>query len=74
MVEQDRRDFIITFSYIGCIIALIVFIISSLTKRIICRVIPSASLDIPEEVTRIANIIMQAFSVGLATVLVLNQT
>jgi len=71
-VEKDRRNFVVTFSYIGCAIALLIFVISSLSKRVVCRVIPCASLAIPEEVTRITNIVMQAFSVGLATVLVLN--
>ena len=72
--SQDRYDFIVTFSLIGCIIAFTLFVISSLDKRVLCRVIPCAEVNIPTEVIRVGTMIMQAFSIGLATVMVMNQT
>ena len=71
---QDRQSFVTTFSYIGCTLAVVLFIIGSLSKRVICRCIPSLGLQLPSIVTRVGTIIMQAFSVACATVLVLNQT
>ena len=44
---QDRRDLVSLLSIIGSIIAIIIFLVSSLSKRVICRCIPSANLNIP---------------------------
>ena len=71
---QDRRDFITTFSYLGVGISVVVFIVGQLSKRVICRVIPGVAINLPAEVTRIAIVLMQALSVGCATVIVVNQT
>ena len=71
--KQDRKDFVVTFSLIACIIALVLFIVSTLDKRVLCRVIPCADVKIPTEVNRIGTMIMQALSVGLAAVMVMNQ-
>ena len=40
-VEKDRRNFVVTFSYIGCAISLLIFVISSLSKE---SGVPSHSL------------------------------
>ena len=70
--EQDRQAFIATFVYVGCGLALALFIIGSLGKRLLCRLVPCMSLDLPSLATRIGILLMQAFSIACATVLVLN--
>ena len=45
-------------SYVGMAIGVIVFVLSSLGKRVVCRVIPSASIKLPIEITQVATIIM----------------
>ena len=41
--EQDRKKFIEAFSLIGCVIALILFLVSLVSKRVFCRVIKCAN-------------------------------
>ena len=55
---QDRRSFIVTFSYIGSGLGLVIFIVSALSKRLLCRCIPSANLKLPSEITRIGTLLM----------------
>lgn len=63
-----------TLSIVGCALAALIFVVSSLSKRVIFRCIPSLSLRIPfdYEVTRLASLLMQVLAVGVATILVLN--
>lgn len=40
----------------------------------ICRVIPSAAIDLPTEINRVGVVILQFLGVGIAAIIVLNQT
>ena len=69
---QDRKNFVETLAFAGCGLALLIFLISTMSKRVLCRLVPCCSLAVPSVVTRVANLIMQALAIALATVLVLN--
>ena len=73
-VEQKRKNMIPILAGFGCGLGGVIFIVSSLSKRSIFRCIPCPNIQVPAEVTRIATYVMQVLAVGLATVLVLNQT
>ena len=72
--ETGRIDIVRTLSFIGCGLAFVFFIVSSLGKRVVCRVIPSLNLNLPSEITRVGVVILQFLSTGIATIIVLNQT
>lgn len=72
--ENDRKgtNAVTTLGYIGCALSTLIFIVSSLSKRVIFRCIPCLSLGVPTEVTRITTLIMQVLAIGIATILVIN--
>ena len=71
---QDRKDLVGLLAYFGCGIAVIIFIVGSLSKKVLCRCIPCANLSLPPIVTQVGTLIAQVIAVMLATVIVLNQT
>lgn len=56
--EQKRKSLIPTLAGIGCGLSAVIFIVSSLSKRVIMRCIPCPSAQVPAEVTRIATYVM----------------
>ena len=61
-------------AYAGCGLALIAFIVSALSKKVLCRCIPCANMSIPAVVTQVFTLVAQVIAVVLAVVIVINQT
>jgi len=61
-------------TYIGCVLALVIYFLSSLSKKVLCRCIPCANLSMPPIVNQLGILVAQVVAVALATVIVMNQT
>ena len=72
--NQSRKDTVFTLAYVCSTISLLILFVSSLSKRCCLRCIPCINYPIPSVITRVSNHIMQALSIGLATVIVFNST
>jgi len=69
---QNRKKLVEVLTYIGCVLALIIYFLSSLSKKVLCRCIPCANISMPPFVNQIGILIAQATAVALATVIVMN--
>ena len=62
----------IILAYVGLGLGVLTYIVSALSKRVLCRCIPCASLQIPAVVTRVLSLFAQIIAVWAATMIVVN--